>query len=297
MDKRGANLEELKFKCVIDLKEEIPKEIIEKFLPDYTSVHTDSKKMVLMAKELKNYHNDFFCSIPFCDTVEAQALGGDIKLGDLKTGPRVRNYVYSSLEELLEHGSIDITKGRIKEVLRATKLLAEENEIVAVNVEGPITIITSLIDSTIFYKAMRKDKENFNLVLDFLENEIVKYIKHAIESGAKIISYSDSVGTIDIVGPKVYKEVSAKLTCNIIKRVKPYLKGCILHLCGKTSVSLHNLNFINSEAIEMKSNILYEDALKSLLKENPTEMIVGHNCLKRVKKPLKNNILWKLNFI
>ncbi|MBU3188478.1 hypothetical protein K9O30_03780 [Clostridium bowmanii] len=55
----------------------------------------------------------------FCVTVEAEALGADIKLGDEKVGPRVNKYAFNNVEELKNIEEINFTKGRIHSVLEA----------------------------------------------------------------------------------------------------------------------------------------------------------------------------------
>ncbi len=84
---------------------------------------------------------------------------------------------------------------------------------------GSFTIITSLVDSRIFYKAMRKNKEMVYDFLKIIEDNIIKYMEEGIARGAKIISYADPVGGAkDIVGPKVYKDFSGKSSYNILKK-------------------------------------------------------------------------------
>lgn len=84
---------------------------------------------------------------------------------------------------------------------------------------GSFTIITSLVDSRIFYKAMRKNKEMVYDFLKIIEDNIIKYMEEGIARGAKIISYADPVGAKDIVGPKVYKDFSGKSSYNILKKI------------------------------------------------------------------------------
>jgi uroporphyrinogen-III decarboxylase len=103
-------------------------------------------------KALRKYRKDALARVPFCLTVEADALGAHIKLGNALTGPRVENYAFSSVEEMSDLQDLDITGGRIGAVLNAVGILAEAGEQVALSVECPFTIISSLIDPMIFYR-------------------------------------------------------------------------------------------------------------------------------------------------
>ena len=131
------------FVCVSDQLEEIPDSIVKMTGLNFPEVHTKADYLATLSMEMKKHKKDNLCRLPFCNTVEAEALGGNIKLGDAKTGPRVESYAYSSIDELLEMGDIDFTSGRIREVLKAVEILSGTGELVVLNVEGPFTIITS----------------------------------------------------------------------------------------------------------------------------------------------------------
>lgn len=81
-------MENVDFKCASDNLEEIPEEVVKEIGIDFPEVHTEAEYIASLSKELKKYKEDILCRVPFCNTVEAEALGGKIKLGDSKTGPR-----------------------------------------------------------------------------------------------------------------------------------------------------------------------------------------------------------------
>ncbi|MBB6218555.1 uroporphyrinogen-III decarboxylase [Anaerosolibacter carboniphilus] len=282
------------FKCEGENLEQIPESIMEQTGIRFPEAHLDQKQMMILAKELKKYKKDQIVRIPFCVTVEAEALGGQIKLGDDKIGPRVDQYLFSAIEELEGIKEIDLNTGRIKEVLDAVEGLSVENETVALNVEGPFTIISSLIDPMIFYKGIRKNKELIDKFMKVIEDNIVEYILAGIKRGAKIISYGDPVGSLDIVGPKVYQEISGRTTYNVLKRIEPFLSGRIVHLCGKTSTAFDKLGFSESHPIEMNEELTYGEAILQLMKDNQGIQFIGHACIKKTPFKMKKSIVWNI---
>ncbi len=282
------------FKCEGDNLEQIPESIIARTGIRFPKAHLDQEQMMILAKELKEYKKDQIVRIPFCVTVEAEALGGRIKLGDDKSGPRVDQYVFLDIEELGKIKEIDLSRGRIKEVLDSVEGLSREDETVALNVEGPFTIIASLIDPMIFYKGIRKHKEIVDKFMKIIEDNVVAYILGGIERGAKIISYGDPVGSLDIVGPKVYKEISGQTTYNILKRVEPFLDGRIVHICGKTSTAFDQLGFSESYPIEVDEELTYGEAILQLMKSNQEIKFIGHTCIKKTPFRMKKPIVWNV---
>ena len=285
----------VEFKCEGENLEQIPTSIIERTGISFPKAHVDKNEMSLLAKELKLHKKDQICRIPFCVTVEAEAFGGCIKLGNEQIGPRVDQYRFKQVEELREIGEIDLNRGRIKEVLDAVEILSKENEVVALNVEGPFTIISSLIDPMIFYKAIRKNREVVDQFTQIIENSIVKYILEGIARGAKIISYGDPVGSLDIVGPKVYKEISGQISYNVLKRVEPYLNNTIIHLCGKTSTAFEQLGFGKGNPIMFQEGQTYGEAIVELIEKKQTTKFIGHTCIKKTPFKMQKPIVWSIN--
>lgn len=287
----------IEFKCVGDNLEIIPDSIVNNTGITFPRAHTENTLMCLLAKELKNYKKDSICRVPFCVTVEAEALGGNIKLGDMKTGPRVSSYAYDTIEDLKNIKNIDFHNGRINEVLEAVEKLSNEGECVTLSVEGPFTILSSIIDPLVFYKGTRKNKEKVDEFLKVLEDNIVSYIIEGVKRGAKIISYGDPVGSLDIVGPKIYKQYSGKISFNILKRVEPYLDNAVVHLCGKTSTAFEKLGISKSRAIEFREEITYGEAIKKILKERNDVKFIGNSCIKRTPFIMKKPVVWEVKLL
>lgn len=285
---------EVKFKCISDHLEEIPEEITKSTGVTLPEAHMKGELMATLSKVLKEYHKDNISMVPFCLTVEAEALGADIKIGNEKIGPRVGKYAFESIEELKNLKEIDLTKKRISEVLKSVEILNNQGEIVALSVQGPFTIMSSLIDPRLFYRAVRKDKDSVEDFMSVIQDGIVKYIEEGVKRGAKIISYGDSTGASGIVGPKIYKEFSGRYTYNILKRVENKLENSILHLCGITSVALDKAQFVKSVPIELEENLTYGEALNKIMDERKDVKIIGHYCLKKTPIKMKKSVIWKI---
>ncbi|ENK1243481.1 methylcobamide--CoM methyltransferase [Clostridium sporogenes] len=285
---------DMNFKCILDTGEEIPKEAVKISGVKFPDVHKNARDMAILSKSIREYNDDFFSIVPFCMTVEAEALGGEINLGDEKAGPRVSNYTFKSIEDIKGLKEIDFETKRIKEVLKSVEILKEEGETVIMDVQGPFTIISSLIDPRIFYKAVRKNKDEVERLMEIVEKNSVEFIKEGVKRGADIISFGDSAGTLDILGPKMYKELGGKYTYNVLKDAQNYLQDSIIHLCGITSSSLARSGFVKSNPIEVPEGITYGQAIDHIRKENKNLKILGHSCLRKTTKPMKKAIVWEI---
>lgn len=283
------------FKCNQNDNENIPMEIIDNTHLKFPDLHTNSKDIAYVSQNLKLYKNDSICKVPFCTTVEAEAMGANIKLGDEKNCPRISNYAYKDINELLDIEDINLQRGRIKEVLDSISILKNKGEIVVLNVCGPFTILSLLIDSKYIYKALRKDKSTVENILNKIENNIVKYVKKAIENKVDIISYSDPMSSIEIVGPKVYKEIVGNTTIRTLEKLDNSIESSVIHLCGKVSTSLQSYKNLEVEEISYNLDLRYGEAIYNLLEtKNKNNIFIGHNCMKKTPYILEESIIYKI---
>lgn len=286
--------QKVKFKCTSNGSEEIPKELFKLMDSKFPGVHTNMNDMVNLSMALKKYKKDTICKLPFCVTVEAEAMGADIKFGDEKNGPRVNNYVFKSIDQLLNMEEIDLCRGRIKQVLDAVENLSGQKEVVSLNVEGPFTIISSLMEPGLFYRAIRKNGEIIDQFISVIEDSIVKYALAGIKRGAKIISYADPAGAMEIVGPKIYKDLSGRISCNLLKRVRDSAGCFIIHLCGKTSTAFEQSGFCTSESVKYDEKLTYGEAISLLPGNSENIRIIGHSCIKRTPVKIKRPVIWNI---
>lgn len=163
------------FICTGDDLELIPEEVVRLTGMTLPSAHSDKNYMATLASGLRKHRGDVLVRVPFCVTVEAEAFGGHIKLGDALNGPRVESYQFKSTEEMSQLQGLALHEGRISEVLGAVEILAEAGEKVALSVEGPFTILSSLIDPLDFYKGLRKDPQRVQEILSAIEAGIIRY--------------------------------------------------------------------------------------------------------------------------
>ncbi|MBP2172851.1 uroporphyrinogen decarboxylase family protein [Methanococcus voltae] len=296
------------FKCISDNFETIPDSIASDF--KFPEAHNNLQDMINLSKAMKEVKKDMFCRLPFCNTIEAEAFGAIIKLGDNKYGPRVDRYLINSNEELADFETIldidlSMKKGRINNVITATQELVNSGEYVILNICGPFTVVSALMDPKIFYKELRKNPENAQKLLNYIEEGIINYMVEGAKSGAKIISYSDSVGTLDIVGPRIFKKYSGISNKRIIEQYKSTMEGLadynpILHVCGKLSCSFENVDMYSQCPVNCNTTtknygeVLLDITSSNDTSKNKTTTVLGNACIKKTRSRLKNSIIYEL---
>ncbi len=276
------------FQCTGNENDKIPDTLLNDLGISFEEANYDTHKMVALSKKVKEYQHTYYCFLPFCHTVEAEAFGSSVLI-DNEAGNRISKYAINGRDEFYKIRKIDFSSGRISKILESAHVLKGQGEKVCLNIMGPISLATSIMDSQLFYGSIRRDKDSIIKLLDIIEDSIVEFIKSAVSLGVDIISFADPTGTIDIVGPKVYKEISGESTYKILKRIENKLGDTVVHICGKTSTSLEAMGLLGTEEIKMEGNS-YGEMLDRVRREREDVKFIGHWCMKLYKTYSKFNI-------
>lgn len=240
----------------------------------WPEAHTDVHMMANLA--LASYQQGCFENIglPFCMTIEAEAMGASVTMGTKKFEPHVTNYKIDSVKQWKLLSSMNPEEGREKIVLDAIRIIKDKNLNVPIvgNITGPISTASSLMEPTIFYKELRKKNKEAHEYMDFVTNEIILYARKQIEAGADIIAISDPSGTGEILGPHLFEEFAVKYINQLLAGIADLNPGTIVHICGH----MHNVYI---QADMLKSQVLSFDSCVSLkeARENLSNRVLMGN--------------------
>jgi len=256
---------------------------------NFPEVHHNSEDMVLLSKLIKAKYNDNFCILPFCHTLEAEALGGIINLGDEKNGPRVKEYVCNSVEDVLQLPAIDFSKGRIHQVLKASKELSAQGEEVIFFMSGPFTILNTLIKPTKLFKTFKKEPEIMQTIFNKIQKQLLDLTIEVKRSGVKIISYADSSGGLNILGPNFFEKTLEMFTVDTLDQMSEIMGSeGLIQLCPKTSLGLISSGRAKWGFLKLDSNMNYR---KSITKFKGKARFIGETCLKNPDYMFENKQL------
>lgn len=283
------------FNCTYDNSAGISGEVTEKLNLTFPDAYLHHETMAELSKALKEHDRAAFCELPFCHTVEAEAMGGLVNYGNDKTGPRAKEYICTKPEELLELPPIDFAAGRIHEVLLACKELRGQGEHVVLQVSGPFTILNVLIDARYVFKGMRKQPEVMKKVFWKLGDEILKFMEEAKKYDVDLISYADSSGGVNILGPRMAEQVVEDFTYEFLKKVEALAddKTMIL-LCPKTSLALIGTGHARFRDHLITPGTRYGEACIQMIGK---AKFAGQMCIKNVGYQLENGVFKELQLI
>ncbi|NDI78615.1 uroporphyrinogen decarboxylase [Psychrilyobacter piezotolerans] len=222
--------------------------------------------------------------VPFCMTIESEPFHVEVDLGSKLVEPRITKYnedILNHLDEIkLEHSKRAIT------VLEAISRL-KNNEIPVIgNITGPMSVVTSVIEPTDYYKMMRKDKVKAMKFLDIVTDYLIRFSMEMIENGADLIAMSDPSATGEILGKKNFEEFMIPMYKKISEAVHEKGVKIIIHICGKSQSILESLNDSGADSLSFDSAVGIRQAkevLRAPIMGNVSTQLLDQGMKEKVK--------------
>ena len=161
----------VQFQCSGEDAEILPESLVRQAGVSFRDAQSKAGAMAAVAKVLKQERGDVLAQVPFCVSIEAEALGAPVTIYDNPMPPSLGTYPCNSLEDALSLPDIDFSEGRIREVLQAVHLLAAQGEKVSLRVEGPFTVLAMLMSVTEICRIFCRDSMALLPVVDKLAAE------------------------------------------------------------------------------------------------------------------------------
>ena len=203
--------------CSPENQEMISPELIRSLGMPPAEIYASAENILKLAKAAGEADGRGFVLLPFCHTVEAKALGADIKPADDTAGPRPGAYALKGPEEL---SPVEIAKSpEAARLLEACRELSAEGRAVVYQLSGPVSILSCMMPLNNFFKSWRKEPETARRCLDAIGEMLLDFAREIRAAGVKYISYSDPAGNRDILGPKYSRQMTEDFTLPFLKRL------------------------------------------------------------------------------
>jgi len=207
-------------------------EIMEKSNCLWPEAHVDPEKMAGLAYALNEAGGFENCGVPFCMTVEAEAMGARVNMGNLLCEPHVVDSPLASSAQVGLLKPLDINSGRAKVVIEAIKLLKAKNTGVPVigNLTGPVSIAGTLVDMSVLLKEYLKSPAEAERLMEFIVKNLIVFGKAQIEAGVDAICIAEPSGTGEILGPQRFRAFSVRYVNEVLDALAVPVK--VVHICG-----------------------------------------------------------------
>ena len=229
-----------------------------------------AEEMLSIAEKLRAEMGVAWLRLPAYSYMEANVLGAIVKEAD--GGARVVEKAYGSADELPLPQFVGCEQVNI--FLQAVRLAAEKGYTVLADINGPLSILDSLIPTAQVYKMLRKDAAYLAAVFDGLGELTIR----SIQSGAKVISFSDPLATADLIGGKNLADHFVPLFKRFTESVAGSNTDHVMHICGKLSQDLVDMELLNVTEHPVPESASLDTAIIDMAGSDGQHMI-GLSCV------------------
>ena len=165
-------------------------------------------------------------------TVEAEAMGADVNLGDEVSVARAGKPICSSMRDVLGMELFDERSRRLPRMIEAARALSEAGEQAMYAISGPVSILSCLLDLRVVFREWRREPELVREVLGHLRAQVIPYALRAADAGVAYMEYADPPAAVSIVGPRVATTIAEGFTTPLIRELSARMsEGTSIFLC------------------------------------------------------------------
>jgi [methyl-Co(III) methanol-specific corrinoid protein]:coenzyme M methyltransferase len=213
--------------------------------------------------------------IPFCMTIESEALGSAVDYGSLKCEPKITKEAFPSVNDVVFAPPKSIEKNnRAGAVISVVSSLSKKYPELPVigSLTGPVSTAASLVDPMTFFKELHRNREGAHRLLDYVTSELIEWAKLVSDNGAAVISIADPTATGEILGPKLFAEYALPYLNRLIDAIHEMGLPVIVHICG-------DVRMVKQHLFNLKGDSLSVDAMVNLgeLKEEKADLVTMGN--------------------
>ena len=221
------------------------------FWPD---AHSDVELMVKLAAAAYEVVGLKGIKVPFELTVEAEAFGSTLNMGNEGRNPYVIKPAYENIDQIDFSDDI-FEKGRFDVVFKALEKLNEKyGDFLPIypQIVGPYTLLGHLIGTEKMLRMTLKEKDSVKEALMLLADFNIEYAKRVMESGGNILCIADPTASGDLISPISFRDLLLPAYQKISSRTDFPI---ILHICGNTTRFLDYIKDAGFEAFSFDSMV------------------------------------------
>jgi uroporphyrinogen-III decarboxylase len=225
-------------------------------------------------------HNPAIAEFP--DNFHAEAAAFGVETGVTLSGFPAPGHVWTEPSMLNNLTMLDKTPF-IQSVLQAIEKVPPDKTVL-LKVNCPYSILASLVEPSLFYLWLRKNKNQIHNALAAITCGLADYIFKALKKGIKLLSFADPYANMRTIGRGHYNEFAAHYLVSLLNMILHNNEntGGLIHVCPYNSIALEELNLITTNRVRIPYGITnYIELIDYYIKSTPLRNIIisGHQCI------------------
>jgi len=212
-----------------------PEEVVARSGYHLPAAHSDPAAMAGLALAAARLTGFESVGVPLCTTVEAEAFGAVIDLGDARTEARIVREPYASVREVqLPPLATLLAQPRVQVTVEAVRQLrpqAGDLPVIA-NLIGPVSIAASVVEPSPFLRELRTRPEETAALAEAITDFLIAWSHQLLAAGADVITIHEDTTTPAVVGPRTFERAVIPQLARLTGAIRDAGGRVLLHMCG-----------------------------------------------------------------
>ena len=230
----------------------------------WPDAHTDANLMARLAIGAYSILGFDAIKVPFCQTIEQEALGCTVAMGDFENLPSIAEHPYDLAAEPVQDPVFPedfLKRGRVPVLLEAVRIVKKEvGDKVAVigGIIGPFSIVAALVGIKQCFRNVVKSPDRLRPFMEVAVRCGVELAGALADAGADAICVEDMMASVSMISPRCYSQSVVPYESELFSKIRI---PTILHICGNVDSIIDDMVSTGVTAIsfEPKTDI---DAVK-----------------------------------
>jgi [methyl-Co(III) methanol-specific corrinoid protein]:coenzyme M methyltransferase len=221
----------------------------------WPEAHSDPAMMASLSASTHDLTGLEIAGVPYCLTVEAEALGCHTDFGTKKDSiPQITGTPYTDFDEVVIPSDL-LTAKRIPVVLDAISILKErvgDTLPIVAGMTGPFTLAGHLAAIEPMLKGLIRKPDKYLGFIELATEIGVAYGRALMNAGADVISIADPSASSDIISPRMFRGIVKPAITEIVGAIKG---TSFLHICGNCTPILGDMTETGVDSISISDKV------------------------------------------
>jgi [methyl-Co(III) methanol-specific corrinoid protein]:coenzyme M methyltransferase len=252
----------------------------------WPEAHSDPRKMAELSASTYELTGLEMAGVPYCLTIEAEALGCFIDLGSRKDSiPQVTGTPFKESEEVKIPEDFLTTK-RVPVIMEAISILKEhvgDTLPIVAGMTGPFTLACYLSGIEAMLKGLIRKPDKYLGFIELATKVGAIYGQALIEAGADVISIADPNASSDIISPRMFRGIVKPAITRIVEVIKG---ASFLHICGNCTPIIKDMVETGVDSISISDKVDAKQAKQLVEGKAKVAGNISTNVTLALKKPI-----------
>lgn len=219
----------------------------------WPEAHKDSELMAKLASAPYELAGLECARVPFCLTVEAEAMGATVDLGDKEKTPEVKDSPFETADDIEEPDDF-LENGRIPVVLESIDILKEKypDLPIIVGITGPFTLTGHLLGIENLVRLIKTEPTEVEDAIENCLDVCMDYVEEIMDHNPDVICVAEPTASPELIDPIQFKTMikpALEDLANFIECKK------VLHICGDSQSIVPDMANIGYDGISIEEAV------------------------------------------